>query len=69
MNDTPRPLLKKKALALQLGVSVRTIDEWVAKRIIPFIAASRRLHLFDLAAVRKALEARFGVLARGAETL
>ncbi len=64
MNDTAQPLLKKKSLAAQIGVSVRTIDGWVANRTIPFIAASPRLHLFDLMAVRNALQSRFGVEAR-----
>ena len=61
MNQTPQPLLKKKPLAAQLGVSVRTIDTWVARRTIPYIAASPRLHLFELEAVKAALKAKFGV--------
>lgn len=64
MDETTQPLLKKKSLAAQLGVSVRTIDNWVAKRVIPFIAASPRLHLFDANAVRQALASKFGVQAR-----
>jgi len=64
MTDDPKPLLKKKALAAQLGVSVRTIDGWIAKRTIPYLAPSPRLHLFDLDAVRNALSDRFGVEAR-----
>lgn len=66
MNDisaAPIPLLKKKNLAALLGVSTRTIDNWVAQRLIPYIATSPRLHLFDAAAVRKALTDRFGVAA------
>lgn len=61
MNQTPQPLLKKRLLAAQLGVSVRTIDTWVARRAIPYIAASPRLHLFDLEAVKGALTSKFGV--------
>lgn len=57
-------LIKKKALAASLGVSTRTVDNWVAKRLIPYVAPSPRLHLFDPAAVRKALASRFGVEAR-----
>jgi len=67
MNPTPNPpspLLKKKALAVLLGVSSRTIDNWVAQRIIPYLATSPRMHLFDVDAVRAALNARFGVEAR-----
>jgi excisionase family DNA binding protein len=55
------PLVKKKVLAAMLGVSVRTIDTWVARRSIPYIATSPRLHLFDLEAVKAALKAKFGV--------
>jgi hypothetical protein len=62
--DTPSPLLKKKPLAVLLGVSSRTIDNWVAQRIIPYLATSPRMHLFDGDAVRAALHTRFGVEAR-----
>ncbi len=64
MNETlpsPIPLLKKKPLALLLGVSSRTIDNWVAQRAIPYIAASPRMHLFELESVKQALKAKFGV--------
>ena len=67
MNPTlnaPTPLLKKKPLAALLGFSSRTIDNWVAQRIIPYLATSPRMHLFDVDAVRAALHARFGVEAR-----
>ena len=67
MNETlpsPIPLLKKKPLALLLGVSSRTIDNWVAQRAIPYIAASPRMHLFELESVKQALKAKFGVEAR-----
>ena len=62
--NTPSPLLKKKPLAVLLGVSGRTIDTWVAQRIIPYLATSPRMHLFDVEAVRAALNTRFGVEAR-----
>jgi hypothetical protein len=64
MNETlpsPIPLLKKKPLALLLGVSSRTIDNWVAQRAIPYIAASPRMHLFEPEAVKRALKTKFGV--------
>jgi predicted DNA-binding transcriptional regulator AlpA len=59
--NTPTPLLKKKPLAALLGVSSRTIDKWVAQRMIPYLATSPRMHLFDVEAVRAALQKRFGV--------
>ncbi len=58
-------LLRKKQLAAILGVSPRTVDSWIAQGVIPFLAPSARLHLFDADQVRKALEARFGVQPRG----
>ena len=54
-------LVKKPELAKMLGVSVRTVDNWVARRIVPYIAISPRLHLFDPEAVKRALEGKFGV--------
>lgn len=62
------PLVKKKVLAATLGVSVRTVDNWVAQRLIPYLAPSPRLHLFDPEAVRTALAARFSVEPRSAES-
>jgi hypothetical protein len=49
MNE-PTPasqLVRKRQLATLLSVSPRTIDGWVAKRMIPFIEPNPRLHLFD----------------------
>jgi len=69
MNTTVPPsqsLVKKKILAAALGVSVRTVDTWVAQRLIPYLAPSPRLHLFDPEAVRGALAARFGVQPKSA---
>ena len=54
-------LLKKKPLAALLNVSDRTIDTWVAQRVIPYIATSPRMHLFEVHAVMAALKAKFGV--------
>ena len=63
---TGQPLVKKKILAATLGVSVRTVDNWVAQRLIPYLAPSPRLHLFDPEAVRCALTTRFGVQTKSA---
>ena len=55
---TPEPtLIKKKELAKRLSVSTRTIDNWVAKRLIPYIQITSRFYLYEfdavLAAIRK----------------
>lgn len=62
MNETvPEPsLVRKKKLAQLLGVSPRTIDSWVASGVIPYIAPSSRLHLFDPLQVKTVLTAKFG---------
>ena len=57
-----KPIYVRKAeLAKMLGVSPRTIDNWIAKRMIPVIATSPRLHLFDVEAVKVALEQGFAI--------
>jgi phage terminase Nu1 subunit (DNA packaging protein) len=61
---TVNRLLKKKEIAAILGVSPRTIDNWVMRRTIPYIAASPRLHLFDAEAVLKVVRAKFEVCER-----
>lgn len=48
--------VRKAQLAKLLGLSPRTIDNWIVKRMIPVIATSPRLHLFDVEAVKGALE-------------
>lgn len=64
MNASAETLFVKKAeLARALGVSARTVDNWVARRTIPYIAVSPRMHLFDLEDVRAALRNRFEVRA------
>ena len=58
-------LLKKRDVARLLSISPRTLDDWVAKGIVPYLAITPRLHLFDLAQVRAALAERFSVRSRG----
>lgn len=66
MNDAnPESVLVKKCvLAKVFSVSPRTVDNWVAQRLIPYFAPSPRMHLFDVGAVKKALSAKFEVAAR-----
>ena len=64
MNPSTDPIFVKKTVAAKaLGVSARTLDNWVARRIIPYVAVSPRMHLFDLEAVKAALRDRFEVRA------
>ena len=55
--------VKKAELAKALGVSQRTVDSWVAKRAIPYLAVSPRMHLFDVEEVKAALREKFAVSA------
>ncbi len=48
-------LLSKRELATTVGVSPRTIDNWVAQRRIPRLRFSSRLTRFDLNKVEAAL--------------
>ena len=57
-------LVKKSELAKAFSVSPRTVDNWVAQRLIPYLAPSPRMHLFDVSAVKKALAAKFEIAAR-----
>jgi len=66
MNQQDEPIyVKKTELAKALGVSSRTIDNWVARQLIPYLAISPRLHLFNLEEVKAALQDSYGVRARG----
>jgi excisionase family DNA binding protein len=48
-------LLSKRQLATALGVSPRTIENWLAARRIPWLRLSARLTRFNLARVEAAL--------------
>lgn len=54
-------LIKKKELAQRLSVSPRTIDGWVAKRVIPCIKISPRFNLFEFDAVLASLKKNYQV--------
>jgi excisionase family DNA binding protein len=65
-NEAIEPRFVRKAeLAPLLGVSVRTVDDWLARRLIPYVAVSSRLHLFNVQEVEEALRKQFGVEAAG----
>jgi hypothetical protein len=55
------PFVKKADLARAIGASGRTVDEWVSRRMIPYIAVSPRMHLFDIEDVKAALKRKYGV--------
>ena len=65
MKEEPTEALfvKKADLARALGVSTRTVDSWLARRMIPYVAVSARMHLFNVREVEAALRDRFGVSA------
>ena len=54
-------LIKKKELAKRLSVSPRTVDGWVAKRVIPYIQITSRFYLFEFDAVLAALKKLYQV--------
>ncbi len=54
-------LIKKKELAKRLSVSLRTVDGWVAKRVIPYIKITSRFYLFEFDAVLAALKKLYQV--------
>lgn len=47
------PLITKEALAEILGVKPKTVEKWVAQRVIPFVRINKTLR-FDAEAVIKA---------------
>ena len=64
MNTIEPTLIQKKELAKRLSVSPRTIDGWVARRVIPCIKISPRFNLYDMDAVLAALKRNYQVEAR-----
>ena len=64
-NALGRHFLSKRELASAVGVSPRTIDNWMVQKRIPFIRLSARLIKFNLDRVKAAL-ARYEVKETGA---
>ena len=54
-------LVKKKELAKRLSVSTRSVDGWVAKRVIPYIQITPRFYLYEFDAVLAALKKHYQV--------
>lgn len=54
-------IIRKKELARRLSVSTRTIDTWMAKRLIPYIQMTSHFHLFEFDAVLAALKKQYGI--------
>ena len=60
--NTPEPtLVKKKELVKRLSVSTRTIDNWVGKRLIPYIQITHRFYLYEFDAVLAAIKKHYQV--------
>ena len=54
-------LIRKKELARRLSVSTSTIDNWMSKRLIPFIRVGPRFRLFEFDAVLEAIKKHYEV--------
>ena len=61
MNTIEPTLIKKKELAKRLSVSTRSIDTWVAKRMIPYIQITPRFYLYEFDAVLAAIRKHYQV--------
>jgi DNA-binding transcriptional MerR regulator len=61
METTAPTLIRKKELAQRLSVSPRTIDNWVSRRVIPYIQLSSRFNLYDPEAVIEALRKTYQI--------
>ncbi len=54
-------IIRRQELAKRLSVSTRTIDNWMAKRLIPYIQISPRFYLYEFDAVLAALKKHYGI--------
>jgi hypothetical protein len=54
-------VIRKKELAKRLSVSTRTVDNWMAKRLIPYIQVTPRFYLYEFDAVLTALKKHYGI--------
>jgi len=49
-------LVNKRQVARAMNVSPRTVDNWIQRRLIPFVRISSRCIRFSLPAVMRALQ-------------
>jgi excisionase family DNA binding protein len=54
-------LIRKKELASRLSVSTSTIDNWMSRRLIPFIRIGPRFCLYEFDAVFEAIKGHYEV--------
>jgi hypothetical protein len=54
--QSPDSLVDKTVLAKHFGVCERTVDDWTARRKVPFFRLSRRMIRFRIADVERALD-------------
>jgi hypothetical protein len=54
----------RRQTAHAINIGTRALDEWKARGWIPYIKIGSKTVLFDLTAVKAAIERRFGVKAK-----
>jgi hypothetical protein len=54
-------IIRKKELAKRLSVSTRTVDTWMAKRLIPYIQVTPRFYLYEFEAVLEAIKKHYQI--------
>ena len=54
-------VIRKKELAKRLSVSTRTVDTWLAKRLIPYIQVTPRFYLYEFDAVLEAIKKHYQI--------
>ena len=54
-------VIRKKELAKRLSVSTRTVDTWMAKRLIPYIQVTPRFYLYEFDAVLAAIKKHYQI--------
>jgi len=60
---TPEELIKKAVVALRLNITVRTVDNWMARRIVPYYKMGRCVR-FRWSEIEAHLQAKYRVNSR-----